>query len=237
MRLNKYVALSGLCSRRKADEHIKNGEVKVNGKTVLEMGHKVDRQDKITFNGKLLSPQKKAYILLNKTKNVITTTFDPQGRKTVMDMVRGARIDGLYPVGRLDRNTTGLLLLTNDGELAQQLAHPSFEVKKLYNVELDKPLTKLDFERILQKGVRLEEGIAKVDDLAYVKGETKKCVGIQIHIGWNRVVRRIFEKLGYTVKKLDRVMYAQLTKKDLPRSRWRNLTEQEIITLKHRNRK
>ncbi len=236
MRLNKFIALSGICSRRKADEHIKNGEVIVNGEVIYEMGHKVSRKDKVKFKGKLVSPEKKVYILLNKPKDAICTTKDPRGRRTVLDLL--GYLPGkprLYPVGRLDRNTTGLLLLTNDGELAQRLAHPSNEVRKLYSVELDRQLTPKDFEKIKSSSVELEEGTVPVDDLNYINGTGKKGVGIQIHIGWNRVVRRTFESLGYKIKKLDRVLYAHLTKKDLPRSKWRFLKDKEVITLKYMN--
>ena len=234
MRLNKYVAKSGLCSRRKADEYIAQGLVSVNGTVVIEMGFKVQLGDEVAFNGKKITQEKRYYILLNKPKNVITTTDDPQGRRTVMDMIREKHQERLYPVGRLDRNTTGLLLITNDGELAQKLAHPKNEVRKLYSVELDRVVTQADFEKI-KEGVVLEEGKAVVDDLSYVSGGGGKIIGVQVHIGWNRVVRRIFESLGYKVKKLDRVMYANLTKKDLPRSRWRYLSEKEVIALKYMN--
>ncbi len=236
MRLNKYVSNSGICSRRKADEHIKAGKVKVNGKVILEMGHKVQPNDEVTFEGKKINPERKVYVLLNKPKNFITTTADERGRKTVMDLVRkaakGARI---YPVGRLDRATTGLLLLTNDGELAQKLAHPSGEVRKIYQVTLDNDLTENDFQKI-KKGIKLEEGIAQVDAIAYPIEDEPNIVGVELHIGWNRIVRRIFESLGYEVKRLDRVVYAGLTKKDLPRGKWRYLTEKELIRLKYLGR-
>ncbi|MCL4119295.1 UNVERIFIED_CONTAM: hypothetical protein GTU68_024827 [Idotea baltica] len=235
IRLNKYVANAGICSRRKADEHIANGLVTVNKEIIYEMGHRVKPNDQIRFEGKLIENQKRIYLLLNKQKNVISTTTDPKGRKTVMDCIGKQEVTGLYPVGRLDRNTVGLIMITNDGELAQKLAHPSGEVQKLYYVELDKPLSKRQMETIVD-GIELEEGIAIVDELAYVDGD-KKMVGIKIHIGWNRVVRRIFESMGFEVKKLDRVMYAHLTKKDLPRGRYRHLTEREIIALKHFNTK
>ncbi len=235
MRLNKYIAHAGICARRKADEHIKNGKVTVNGTTVYEMGFKVKPKDEVRFNGKVIKPIiKKVYILFNKPKNVISTTQDPQGRKTVTDYIRNVNAERMYPVGRLDRNTTGLLLLTNDGDLAQKLSHPKYEVRKLYHVELDKNLSKRDLQRI-QEGVELEEGIAQVDAASYVMGRAKNCVGVQLHIGWNRIVRRIFETLGYKVEKLDRVVYANLTKKDLPRAKWRYLNDEEIIILKHRN--
>lgn len=198
------------------------------------MGHKVEFEDVVLYNDKPIIPEKKVYILLNKPKDTISTTNDPQGRKTVIDIL-GAAGKGkrLYPVGRLDRNSTGLLLITNDGELAQILAHPSFEVSKLYEVELDKSISKRDLEDIKAHGVELEEGIARVEGIAFVNGKTQKNVGIQLHIGWNRVVRRMFEAKGYEVKKLDRVLYANMSKRDLPRSKWRYLSENEIITLKH----
>ncbi len=232
MRLNKYVSNSGVCSRRKADELIKAGKVTVNDKVVTEMGFKVQQGDTIKYNGKILYPQKKTYILLNKPKDVITTTDDPKGRLTVMDIVRKASNDRLYPVGRLDRATTGLLVLTNDGELAQKLMHPSFMLKKIYHLSLDKPLTKNDFQKILA-GITLEDGAVPVDDLAYPNSNDRREVGIEIHIGRNRIVRRLFEHLGYKVKRLDRVMYGSLTKKDLPRGRWRHLTQREVVLLKH----
>ncbi len=231
-RLNKFIATAGVCSRRKADEHIKNGLVKVNGNVVLEMGFKVKSGDQIIFNGKPVMPEKKIYILLNKPKDAISTSADTHGRRTIMDLIQGTVDERIYPVGRLDRNTTGLILLTNDGELAQKLSHPRYEVRKLYQVELDQALTKEDFIKI-NNGIKLEEGVAQVDDLAYVHGKGKKVIGIQIHIGWNRVVRRIFESLNYKVKKLDRVLYGPLSKKDLPRSKWRHLDQKEIIMLKH----
>jgi 23S rRNA pseudouridine2605 synthase len=231
MPLNKYIAHSGECSRRDAAELVKQGKVKVNGELVLEPGRKVEYADKITLSGKKLTPQKgRMYVLLNKPKGYITTNDDPKGRRTVMDLVSKSGADRLYPVGRLDRNTTGLLLLTNDGDLAQKLAHPSFEVKKVYYITLDKSLTEADFDKI-KAGVTLEDGIAKVDDLAYL--ETKSELGLEIHSGKNRIVRRIFESLGYVVEKLDRVMYAGLTKKNLPRGKWRKLDEREIVLLKH----
>lgn len=231
MPLNKYIAHSGECSRRDAAELVKQGKVKVNGELVLEPGRKVNAEDKITLSGKKLTPQRgKVYILLNKPRGYITTNEDPRGRRTVMDLVSKSGTDRLFSVGRLDRNTTGLLLMTNDGDLAQKLSHPSYEVKKVYHVTLDKPLSKADFDKI-QEGVTLEDGIAKVDDLAYL--ENKNELGLEIHSGKNRIVRRIFESLGYVVDRLDRVMYAGLTKKNLPRGKWRKLEEKEIILLKH----
>ncbi|OSZ82324.1 hypothetical protein CAP35_03390 [Chitinophagaceae bacterium IBVUCB1] len=231
MTLNKYIAHSGTCSRREAADMVKQGKVKVNGELMLDPGYRVQEFDVVTIAGKKLTPQKgRVYILLNKPKGYITTTDDPQGRDTVMDLVMGAEIDRLYPVGRLDRNTTGLLLLTNDGDLAQRLSHPSYETKKVYQVTLTKPLTKKDFEAILA-GLELEDGKVQVDALSYL--DEKNELGIEIHSGRNRIVRRIFESLGYEVDKLDRVMYAGLTKKNLPRGKWRFLQEKEIILLKH----
>lgn len=232
MRLNKYISNAGICSRRKADEHIKAGEVKVNGVAVYEMGYKVQPNDEVRFKGRLVTPAEKIYILLNKPKDTISTTEDTHGRRTVMDCVASAKGDGLFPVGRLDRNTTGLLLITNDGELAQKLTHPSFRVQKLYQVVTDKPVQESDLTRLFQ-GVKLEEGIAKVDEVNYVQGKDRNYVGVKIHMGWNRVVRRMFAELGYKVKQLDRVLFANLTKKDLPRSKWRYLKPKEIISLKH----
>lgn len=231
-RLNKYLADAGVASRRKADELISAGEVTVNGNIITELGYKVSREDKVSFNGQPLRKERAVYVLLNKPKDYITTTEDPQERRTVMELVKSASRERIYPVGRLDRNTTGLLVMTNDGELAQKLAHPKHEVTKLYHVTLDKMLKKADFEKILG-GLELEDGPVQVDDLAYVEGATKKEVGIEIHSGKNRIVRRIFESLGYEVVKLDRSIYAGLTKKDLPRGRWRYLTEEEIKRLKH----
>lgn len=231
IRLNKFMANSGVGSRREADELIKLGLVTVNGEVITEMGHKVKRTDDVRYEGKKLKAEKPVYILLNKPKGFITTTDDPQDRKTVMSIVANAGPERIYPVGRLDRNTTGLLLLTNDGDLADKLTHPSYNVKKIYRVELDKPITKNDFEKI-KEGVYLEEGRAMVDDLAIVDGDNQ-IIGIELHIGWNRIVRRIFESLGYEVEKLDRVVYAGLDKKDLNRGEWRFLKPEEIIKLKH----
>lgn len=231
IRLNRYIANSGVCSRREADELIAMGLVTVNGKTVTEMGYKVNPGDEVRYENRVLKAEKPVYILLNKPKGYLTTTDDPQERNTVMDIVGKAVKERIYPVGRLDRNTTGLLLLTNDGDLADKLMHPSYNVKKIYKVTLDRPLTKADFQRILD-GVSLEEGRATVDDLAIVSDDGKT-VGLEIHIGWNRVVRRVFEALGYTVTKLDRSVYAGLDKKDLPRGHWRFLRQDEIVRLKH----
>jgi 23S rRNA pseudouridine2605 synthase len=231
IRLNRYIANSGVCSRREADTLIGLGEITVNGKVVTELGYKVGRDDVVKYNKKLLSPEKPVYILLNKPKDFITTTDDPQERKTVMSLVASACKERVYPVGRLDRNTTGLLLITNDGDLAKKLTHPSSKVKKLYQADLDKPLHSEDFEKILN-GLELEDGKVFVDALAYVSHD-KSSIGIEIHEGRNRIVRRIFEHLGYDVVKLDRVMYAGLTKKDLPRGKWKFLSEKEVVQLKY----
>jgi 23S rRNA pseudouridine2605 synthase len=236
VRLNKYISNSGVCSRRKADEYIKEGLVKVNGQEVYEMGYKVKPGDVVHFKGERVVSEAKYYVLLNKPKDFITTTSDELGRKTVLQLVKNAAPNArLYPVGRLDRNTTGLLLLTNDGDLAQKLSHPSSNVIKVYQAELNKPITKDDLEKIRQ-GIMLEDGLAEVDevDITYPQVDAH-FVGVAIHIGKNRIVRRIFEHLGYDVVKLDRVSYAGLTKKDLPRGKWRFLTEKELILLKHMN--
>lgn len=231
IRLNKYIANSGVCSRREADELIKMGLVSVNGKTITEMGFQVNPGDEVRYENKVLTAEKPVYILMNKPKGYLTTTDDPQERNTVMHIIGGAVKERIYPVGRLDRNTTGLLLLTNDGDLAEKLMHPSYNVKKIYKVELDRPFTKADFEKV-QEGVVLEEGRAAVDDVAIVSDDSKT-VGVEIHIGWNRVVRRIFEALGYEVVRLDRSVYAGLDKKDLGRGQWRFLKKDEIVRLKH----
>jgi len=230
MTLNKYISHSGECSRREAAEMVKQGKVKVNGELVLDPGTRIGPDDNVTFAGKKITPTKHfIYVLLNKPKGYITTTDDPEGRQTVMDLVDGVE-ERVYPVGRLDRNTSGLLLFTNDGDLAQRLSHPSFETKKVYQVSLDRPLEKEDFEKI-RKGVELEDGKAKVDDISYLAAKNE--IGLEIHSGKNRIVRRIFESLKYDVEKLDRVMYAGLTKKNIPRGKWRLLTEREVVLLKH----
>lgn len=231
IRLNRFIANSGVCSRREADKLIAMGLISVNGQVVTEMGYKIKPGDVVRYENRILRSEKPVYILLNKPKGYLTTTNDPQERKTVMQLIGNAVKERIYPVGRLDRNTTGLLLLTNDGELADKLSHPSYNVKKVYKVELNRPLTKADFERIL-KGVQLEEGLARVDNLAVISDD-RKTVGVELHIGWNRVVRRIFEALDYEVIKLDRTLYAGLDKKDLPRGKWRFLTKEEIVRLKH----
>ncbi|WP_154647987.1 pseudouridine synthase [Pedobacter arcticus] len=233
IRLNRFIANSGICSRRKADELIASGVVSVNGEAVTELGTKVNPAvDQIKYNGEILKREKMVYVLLNKPKDYITTTDDPQERKTVMELISKATNERIYPVGRLDRNTTGLLLMTNDGDLADKLSHPKNSISKIYNVELDKNLTQGDFNKIAF-GVELEDGLIKPDEVSYVRGGAKNEIGIQIHSGKNRIVRRIFESLGYEVVKLDRVIYANLTKKDLTRGRWRYLTEKEVIQLKH----
>jgi len=233
IRLNRYVANAGICSRRKADELIEAGVISVNGVVVTELGTKVDpAKDEVRYNGERLKREKMVYVLLNKPKDYITTTDDPQERKTVMDLVAKASKERIYPVGRLDRNTTGLLLFTNDGNLSEKLSHPRNNIIKLYHVELNKNLTQGDFNKIAF-GLELEDGFVKPDEISYVAGASKREVGIKIHSGKNRIVRRIFEHLGYDVVKLDRVVYANLTKKDLPRGRWRFLDEKEIIQLKH----
>lgn len=233
IRLNRYIANAGICSRRKADELILAGVVSVNGEVVAELGAKIDPiNDEIRYNGETLKREKMVYVLLNKPKDYITTTEDPQERRTVMHLVEKASRERIYPIGRLDRNTTGLLLMTNDGELADKLSHPRSQITKLYQVELNKSLTQGDLNKI-QFGLELEDGPIKPDAVSYVAGASKREVGIQIHSGKNRIVRRMFEHLGYEVVKLDRVVYAGLTKKDLPRGRWRFLDEKEIIQLKH----
>jgi 23S rRNA pseudouridine2605 synthase len=233
IRLNRYIANAGVCSRRKADELIAAGVVTVNGEVVTALGTKVNPAvDDVRYNGERLKREKMVYVLLNKPKDYITTTDDPQERRTVMHLVEKATKERIYPVGRLDRNTTGLLLMTNDGALAEKLSHPRNSVTKIYHVELDKNLLQGDLNKI-QFGLELEDGLIKPDEVSYVQGASKREIGIQIHSGKNRIVRRIFESLGYTVVKLDRVIYANLTKKDLPRGRWRYLEEREVIQLKH----
>ena len=235
MPLNKYLAHCGVCSRRDAVALITEGKVKVNKQVITEPGYKVQPADEVFFNGKKLFVTKNlVYILLNKPKDYITTTDDPQGRKTVLQLIKAATEERVYPIGRLDRNTSGVLLLTNDGDLTQKLSHPSYEVKKIYEVRLDKLLTKTHFDQIL-KGLTLEDGPVYVDSLAYADSKDKSIIGIEIHSGRNRIVRRIFESLGYDVKGLDRVMYAGLTKKNVERGKWRFLSEKEIRLLKFLN--
>jgi len=233
MRLNKFIAHCGICSRRKADELIKAGQVKVSGTVVKEPGHRVMPTDRVKYEGKILKPvRRKIYVLMNKPKNTITTTNDERGRKTVLDVIGDKVKERIYPVGRLDRATTGLLLLTNDGDLAKKLSHPSHKVQKVYHVVLNKPVTDAHIKKI-RKGLTLEDGFAEVDAVSHVEGAEKNEVGIEIHIGKNRIVRRIFESLGYEVDKLDRVYYGGLTKKNLPRGWFRHLNKQEVIMLKH----
>ncbi len=235
MPLNKYVAHAGFCGRREAADLVKAGHVTVNGDIVYEPGYKVSDKDKITVKGKPAHSQKNlVYILINKPKDYITTAKDPEGRKTVFELVAHATKERIYPVGRLDRNTTGVLLMTNDGELAQKLTHPSFEIKKVYEVKLDKPLVKKDFDAILA-GVTLEDGFVQADSLGYADAKDKSTIGIEIHSGRNRIVRRLFEHLGYDVRNLDRVMFANLTKKNVDRGKWRMLNEKEVRLLKYLN--
>lgn len=236
MPLNKFIAHAGVCARRDAAELVKSGVVTVNGQTISEPGFKVSEQDEVKVKGKRIHLTKNlVYILLNKPKDYITTTDDPQGRKTVLDLIKTATSERVYPVGRLDRNTSGVLLLTNDGELAQALSHPKNEVRKIYEVKLDRPLSKADFEAI-SHGLTLEDGFIQPDALGYVDPRDKSVIGIEIHSGRNRIVRRIFEHLKYDVKGLDRVSYAGLTKKNVNRGKWRLLTEKEVRLLKHFNK-
>jgi len=231
IRLNKYLANAGVCSRREADEYIQKGEVTVNGQVVTELGTKVKRSDEVKFHDQPVTIEKKVYILLNKPKDCVTTSDDPQQRKTVMDIVKDACPERIYPVGRLDRNTTGVLLLTNDGELASKLTHPKFLKKKVYHVFLDKNVAVEDLQKIAD-GIELEDGEVHADAIEYADESDHSQVGIEIHSGKNRIVRRIFEHLGYHVVKLDRVQFAGLTKKNLRRGDWRFLTEQEVEMLR-----
>jgi 23S rRNA pseudouridine2605 synthase len=231
VRLNKFLANAGICSRREADEYIQAGVISVNGEVVSELGMKVMHTDKVMFHNQLVRSERKVYLLLNKPKDCVTTSEDTHDRLTVVDLVKNACSERIYPVGRLDRNTTGVILLTNDGDLASKLTHPKYDKKKIYHVALDKPLETVDFELILS-GVTLDDGVIAADALEYVKDGDPKQVGIEIHSGQNRVVRRIFEKLGYKVIRLDRVYFAGLTKKNLQRGKYRFLTEREINMLK-----
>ncbi|MCH7402340.1 pseudouridine synthase [Belliella kenyensis] len=231
IRLNKYISNAGICSRREADNLIQNGEIRVNGEIVTELGYKVAIGDSVTYKSKRINPEKPVYVLLNKPKDFITTTDDPMERKTVMQLVSNACKERIFPVGRLDRNTTGLLLFTNDGDLAAKLSHPSNQIKKIYQVTLDKPLTKGD-EEVIMEGFDLEDGPVKVNDMQ-VLSKDRTILGLEIHIGRNRIVRRIFAHFGYEVIALDRVMYAGLDKKDLTRGHYRFLTEKEVINLKY----
>ncbi|MCF8361650.1 MAG: rRNA pseudouridine synthase [Prolixibacteraceae bacterium] len=231
IRLNRYLANSGVCSRREADKFISSGCVTVNGKIASELGTKVTLYDEVKFNGETLNPQRKVYLLLNKPKGFVTTTDDPQERKTVMDLVNKACTERIYPVGRLDKETSGVLFFTNDGDLSKKLTHPSHQKKKIYHVFLDKPLVKNHLLEIAH-GIELEDGFISADSINYSNEDDKREVGIEIHSGRNRIVRRIFSHFGYEVKKLDRVYFAGLTKKNLPRGRWRFLTQTEVNQLK-----
>lgn len=233
IRLNRYLAQSGVASRREADDLIRAGVVTVNGVVVTELGTKVKPSDTVHYGGQRLSMEKPRYVLLNKPKGYITTTDDERGRRTVMSLVAGACPERLYPVGRLDRNTSGVLLLTNDGELAKRLTHPSHGAEKIYHVTLDKSVTKAHLKQLVE-GVELEDGMAQADEANYVDGASKREVGVKLHMGRNRVVRRMFEALGYEVVKLDRVVFAGLTKRDLPRGMWRHLSPQEVVMLTRR---
>lgn len=231
VRLNKYMANAGICSRREADEFITSGKVKVNGEVVTELGTKITRNDVVEFDDKVVTPERKCYVLLNKPKDCVTTSDDPNGRTTVLDLVKNACRERIYPVGRLDRNTTGVLLLTNDGDLASKLTHPKFVKKKIYHVWTDKDIAEEDMQRIAD-GIELEDGEIHADAISYVSETDRNQAGIEIHSGRNRIVRRIFESLGYRVTKLDRVYFAGLTKKNLPRGRWRYLTQEEVNFLR-----
>lgn len=232
MRLNKYLSNAGICSRREADDLIASGVVQVNGKIITEMGFRVKPTDVIKYGGQTLKKERLVYLLLNKPKDYITTMDDPEERRTVQTLIAGACRERVYPVGRLDRATTGILMFTNDGDLTSKLTHPRYGVRKIYHVELDKPLKRTDLDKIAE-GLELEDGNIKVDDISYTgDGKDKASVGVELHSGKNRIVRRIFEHLGYNVRKLDRVMFGPLTKKDLPRGRWRLLTDAEVGMLK-----
>ncbi|MDD3357024.1 MAG: pseudouridine synthase [Dysgonamonadaceae bacterium] len=231
IRLNKYLANAGVCSRREADEFIQAGVVKVNGEVITELGTKIMRADEVTFHDKPIQLESKVYVLLNKPKGFVTTTDDPENRKTVMDLVRSACSERIYPVGRLDRGTTGVLLLTNDGDLASKLTHPRYEKRKIYQVWVDKPVA-IEHMQAIADGVELEDGEILVDAISYVTEEDLTQIGIEIHSGKNRIVRRLFEKFGYRILRLDRVYFAGLTKKNLSRGRWRYLTEKEVNMLR-----
>ena len=231
MRLNKFMANAGVCSRREADEHIAAGLVKVNGEVVTELGTKINRSDVVEYKDQVVTPERKCYILLNKPKDCVTTSDDPNGRTTVLDLIKNACQERVYPVGRLDRNTTGVLLLTNDGDLASKLTHPKYVKKKIYHVWTDKDITEDHMQQIAD-GIELEDGEIHADAISYVTEKDRNQAGIEIHSGRNRIVRRIFEALGYRVTKLDRVYFAGLTKKNLPRGRWRYLTQEEVNFLR-----
>jgi 23S rRNA pseudouridine2605 synthase len=231
IRLNKYIASTGICSRREADEFIQAGLISVNGKLTTELGVKIKPGDQVKYNGEQLREEKKVYILLNKPKDYVTTVEDPHAKRTILDLVKGACRERIYPVGRLDRNTTGVLLLTNDGELTKRLTHPKFEKLKIYHVHLNKNLRQADKDKIAT-GITLEDGFIKADNIQYADPSDKSQIGIEIHSGRNHIVRRIFEHLGYEIAKLDRVYFAGLTKKNLPRGTWRFLSDKEIAMLK-----
>jgi 23S rRNA pseudouridine2605 synthase len=231
IRLNRFISNSGLCSRRDADEHIKNGLISVNGKTITNLATQVSPKDDVRYKNKKLTAEKKVYILMNKPKDYVTTVEDPHAERTVLDLLDPKLKERVYPVGRLDKATTGVLLLTNDGDLTGKLTHPKYKRRKIYHVFLDKAVTKADLIK-LAEGVELDGNIVAVDAVSYADAEDKSQIGIELHSGQNRVVRRIFEKLGYDVKKLDRVYFAGLTKKNVPRGKWRFLTEKEIVMLK-----
>ena len=232
IRLNRYISNSGICSRRAADELILKGEVSVNGKVITQLGTKVLPKDEVSYKGQILNREQKVYLLLNKPNGFITTMEDPKGRKTVMDLVSNACEERIYPVGRLDRETTGLLLFTNDGELAKKMTHPSGKVKKIYSVELDRPFELDDFEKLTSGTLELEDGKVDLDGVSMISDDGTK-LGVQLHSGKNRIVRRVFESMGYQIVKLDRTVYSELTKKDIPRGKWRFLSQKEVITLKY----
>jgi len=231
IRLNKYIANSGICSRREADTFITAGVVKVNGEIITQMGYKVQAYDKVEFEGQIIKNEAKVYIILNKPKDVISAVSDERGERTVIDIVRNCCSERLYPVGRLDKPTTGVLLITNDGDLTKKLTHPSSNIKKIYQVGLDKPLTKADMEKLIS-GLVLEDGEIHADLVSYIDLDDKKKVGVELHSGRNRIVRRMFDHLGYNVRKLDRVYFAGITKKNVPRGKWRYLSEKEVSFLK-----
>lgn len=231
IRLNRFISNAGICSRREADKYIAAGVVSINGQIVTELGTKVSPDDEVRFDNRLLTPERKVYVLLNKPRDVVTTTDDPHADRTVMELVKGACEERIYPVGRLDRNTTGLLLFTNDGEMSKRLTHPSHKVEKVYQVTLDKVVSVNDMQKITD-GIELEDGPISADGITFVEGQDKDTIGIEIHSGRNRIVRRIFESLGYRVKSLDRVSFAGLTKKNLPRGKWRLLSPREVSFLK-----
>jgi 23S rRNA pseudouridine2605 synthase len=232
IRLNKYLADAGVCSRREADKLISSGVVKINGKTVTELGTKVSPTDKVVYGGQALTREKLRYLVLNKPKDFITTTDDPYERKTVMSLIDRACSERIYPIGRLDRGTTGVLLFTNDGDIAKKLTHPRHGIRKIYHVVLNKQLTKADFEKVVE-GFELDDGFIKVDKISWIEeGKMKKEVGLELHSGRNRIVRRIFEHLGYKILRLDRVVFAGITKKDTPRGKWRMLSDLEVNMLK-----